>query len=222
MKRIFYSTAAIALIAGLMPIDRAHGFDANLSNLIKSGSVSPSYTLINNDQMDLEEAKDFIASLSTDGIAFLKDPDLTDVQRKKEFQKLLNKNFDLNTIGRFSMGPYWRQASADQKVEFQKLFDDRIVQTYSNRFEEYQGQEVIVKSARPEGRADILVNSFLVGKGHADVRIDWRLREKAGQFKIIDVLVEGVSMALTQRSDFSSVIQRGGGDIDVLLDHLRM
>ncbi len=51
--------------------------------------------------------------------------------------------------------------------------------------------------------------------------VDWRVRQVGGGYKVVDILVEGVSMALTQRSDFASVIQRGGGDIEVLLEQLR-
>ena len=65
------------------------------------------------------------------------------------------------------------------------------------------------------------MNSSIIPNGGSKIKVDWRVREKNGQMKVIDVVIEGVSMALTQRSDFSSVIQRGGGKIDVLLEHLR-
>jgi phospholipid transport system substrate-binding protein len=58
-------------------------------------------------------------------------------------------------------------------------------------------------------------------EGKPPVKVDWRVRNKDGRYKIVDVLVEGVSMSLTQRSDFSSVIQAGGGDVQVLLNHLK-
>ena len=78
-----------------------------------------------------------------------------------------------------------------------------------------------VSGFRDDGKKDILVNSYIVPKGGSKVKVDWRVREKNGKMKIIDVIIEGVSMSLTQRSDFSSVIQRGGGKIEVLLEHLR-
>ena len=96
-----------------------------------------------------------------------------------------------------------------------------IVSVYSRRFSDYNGQSLEVKSARPEGKYDVLVQSFIVPDNGQKIRLDWRVRPKKGRYKVVDVIVEGVSMALTQRSDFASVIQRGGGDVSVLLDHLK-
>ena len=76
-------------------------------------------------------------------------------------------------------------------------------------------------NARAEGKRDILVNSEVQAQNGQAIKVDWRLRDRKGSFKVIDVIVEGVSMSVTQRSDFSSVIQRGGGNIEVLLKHLR-
>ena len=96
-----------------------------------------------------------------------------------------------------------------------------IVRVYSSRLNEYNGEGFEVKSFRDTGKNDILVTSYIVPNGGSKVQVDWRVREKNGSMKIIDVIIEGVSMSLTQRSDFSSVIQRGGGDVDVLIQHLK-
>jgi len=88
------------------------------------------------------------------------------------------------------------------------------------RFSEYGGQEIEVRKARPEGKKDILVSSAIVGGDGPEIDVDWRVRYSAGKYQVIDVVVEGVSMALTQRSEFASVIQRGGGSVDVLIAHL--
>lgn len=167
-------------------------------------------------------AKDFIDRVAKRGIGFLDNPDLSDAQRKKEFSKLLRDSFDMNTIGRFALGKHWRTASEAQRKEYLKLFKNMVVEVYSERFKEYDGQVLEVVKARPEGKADAIVTSkILPNGGGSEVQIDWRVRHKNGGYKIVDVVVAGVSMALTQRSDFASVIQRGGGDISVLLDHLR-
>ena len=71
------------------------------------------------------------------------------------------------------------------------------------------------------GKNDVLVTSYIVPDAGSKVQVDWRVRNKNGSYQIIDVIIEGVSMTMTQRSDFSSVIQRGGGDFEVLLAHLR-
>ena len=88
-------------------------------------------------------------------------------------------------------------------------------------FSEYEGQEIEVVGSRAQNERDVLVNSILKQASGPDVKVDWRVRQRNGKFRVVDIIVEGVSMALTQRSDFSSVIQRGGGDIEALLSHLR-
>ena len=97
-----------------------------------------------------------------------------------------------------------------------------VVNVYAQRFGDYKGQKFEVKSARPVGNGDVLVTSFIIPTDGSDnIQVDWRVRNKGGTMKIVDVLVSGVSMSVTQRSDFSSVIQRGGGSVDVLLKYLK-
>ena len=168
-----------------------------------------------------EKAKKFISNLSENGIGFLKDDSLSEDQKQKAFKKLLNNDFDMNTIARFSLGRYWKTANKAQRQEYLKLFKTMILNVYSSRFQEYQGQAINVKNARKEGKRDILVQTVLKQEGSPEIQIDWRVRKKNNNYKVIDIVVEGVSMALTQRSDFSSVIQRGGGDTEALLVHLR-
>ncbi len=175
-----------------------------------------------NDALSLG-SQSLIQDIAKRGIGFLSDKSLTQTKRESEFRKLLNDNFDMETIGRFALGRHWKTATDVQKKEYQKLFNEMIVRVYTARFKEYDGQTLEVKTARKDGtNTDAIVNTVLVPKaGEQAVVIDWRVRQKNGKFKVVDIIVEGVSMALTQRSDFASVIQRGGGDLEVLLATLR-
>lgn len=141
--------------------------------------------------------------------------------REERVRKILQDNFDIQTIGRFALGTYWREVSEKQRKEYMSLFEDMIVQTYTARFEDYSGQVLKVDGSTPLGKEDSLVNSRVVQEGGPPVNLEWRVRNNNGVLKVIDVVVEGVSMSITQRSDFSAVIQRGGGDIEVLLSSLR-
>ena len=170
---------------------------------------------------DQAAAKATVEKLGSEAISFLEDSSLNDAQKAAKFRTLLQRTFDMQTIGRFALGRYWRTATPAQQKEYLKLFEDMIVRVYSSRFDEYDGQDFIVKSVTDTGKGDALVTSMITPPRGADVQVDWRMREKNGRPHVIDVIIEGVSMGLTQRSDFSSVIQRGGGNIDVLLDHLR-
>ncbi len=166
-------------------------------------------------------AKVFVESMGHRAIGFLGDPEVSPEQRKEEFRKLLSDSFDMKTIGRFSLGRYWRVSTPQQREEYLALFEEMVVDVYSERFSDYRGQNFEVRSFRAEGEKDVLVTSYIVPDGDPEIRVDWRVRFKNGQYKIIDVIVEGVSMSVTQRSDFASVIQRGGGNVQVLLEHLR-
>lgn len=162
----------------------------------------------------------FIGKMTSHAIDFLANPELSFEQRKVQFRTLLRRDFDLRTIGRFVLGRYWNQATPAQQKEYLKLFEERVVNIYSNRFKEYDGQKIEVRGSRPEGD-DTLVTTFIVSDSSKPIQIDWRVRNKGGAYKIVDVVVEGVSMSMTQRSDYASVIQTGGGDIEFLLTSLR-
>ena len=167
-----------------------------------------------------EGAVNFVQKMTDHAIGFLANPDLSHDQRKAEFRGMLKKSFDLRTIGRFVLGKYWKQATPKQQQEYLKLFEERLVNIYSNRFKEYDGQKIEISGARPEGD-DTLVTTFIVSDSSKPIQIDWRVRNKGGAYKIVDVVVEGVSMGVTQRSDYASVIQSGGGDVEYLLTSLR-
>ncbi|MGB0720634.1 MAG: MlaC/ttg2D family ABC transporter substrate-binding protein [Bdellovibrionales bacterium] len=166
-------------------------------------------------------AEAFVQKTADQGIGFLSDSNLSAAKKKQSFQKLLQNNFDMKTIGRFALGRYWNVASDAERAEYQKLFNAMIVEVYSRRFGDYTGESLEVRSSRQDSASDVTVTSFIVPKSGQDIQLDWSVRYKNGSYRVVDVKVEGVSMALTQRSEFASVIQRGGGQVAVLLDHLR-
>lgn len=209
---IFASTIISTSVSAAPLVSQAYGLENN--------KTISSTVLIST--QNTAAAKIFIEDLATKGISFLEDNSLNQDQRRKEFRNVLKNNFDMKTIARFALGTYWRQATKAEKKEYLALFENTVVNVYSRRFSEYNGQEFEVASARPQGKRDTIVTSYIVQNGGQKISIDWRLRQKKdGSLKIIDIMVEGVSMSVTQRSDFSSVIQRGGGKVNVLIEHLR-
>jgi phospholipid transport system substrate-binding protein len=164
----------------------------------------------------------FVKQTTDRGLSFLANPNLGEAQKRSEFRSLLNSSFDLDTIGRFALGKFWNTATPAERAEYMGLFRKMVVDTYSNRFSEYKGQVLEVLSSRKVGN-DYLVASVMRQPkgGGTDVKIDWRVRNKGAGFKIVDVIVEGVSMSVTQRSDFASVIQGSGGKVSTLIDSLK-
>jgi len=168
----------------------------------------------------LQGAQDFVQDLAETGIAFLSNPDLSQSGKTKQFKVLLERNFDLEKIGRYALGRYWRVATDKQKKEYQKLFKDMILNVYSDRFKEYKNQDVDIVSSNQKGK-NILVSSVIKDPEGPDIKLDWVVRQNNGGYKVIDVLVEGVSMVITQRSDFASVIQKNGGEVQALIDMMK-
>ena len=163
----------------------------------------------------------FIQELGDTALMSLTVKDISREAREKRVRKILQKNFDIRTIARFALGTYWREATKPQRKEYMILFENMIVRTYTARFEDYSSQKLKVTGDMPSGKRDFLVFSQIIQEDGPPVNLEWRLRKKDDNLKIIDVVVEGISMSITQRSDFSAVIQRGGGKVDALLTSLR-
>ena len=165
-------------------------------------------------------AEHFISSMATRALEFLGSAAAQE-QKKASFRALLNDSFDLETIGRFALGRYWKTAATQERNEYLTLFRKMIVEVYAKRFGDYKGQKFETRGHRVDGDKDTIVTSYIIPGDGPEVQVDWRVRYKNRKYQIVDVIVEGVSMSVTQRSDFAAVIQRGGGDIQVLLTHLR-
>jgi phospholipid transport system substrate-binding protein len=165
----------------------------------------------------------FVQRLGDKALTSLTARDIDGQERARRVRTLLRDNFDIGTIGRYVLGTNWRTATEAQRAEYVKLFEDMIVQTYSRRFAEYSGQSFKVTGTLPpqEGSNDTIVSSLILQQNGPPVSVDWRVRDKGGSMKIVDVVVENISMSVTQRSDFSAVIQQGGGKVEALLASLR-
>ena len=146
----------------------------------------------------------------------------TDEQRTKVFRELLTGSFELGTIARFALGRYWRVASSDQRKEYRRLFEEFLVLAYANRFRDLSGVELRVTSVREINKRDRLVLSEVdPGGGRPPIRIGWRVRTTKQGLRVVDVIVDGISMSVTQRDQFAAAIRSAGGKVDGLLAMLR-
>lgn len=218
LKTSAFLTGAAAILLSVSPMALAQAADLTAPE----GSQATAATEAAASTEASQGAFKFVQATADAGLKFLSNPSATMTEKKAQFRKLLDNSFDLDTIGRFALGRYWNSATPAQQRDYLTQFRRMVVDVYANRFGDYKGQKFETKSFRSISDTDTLVTSFIhpVGGGE-DIQVDWRVRLKGGKYKIVDVLVAGVSMSVTQRSDFASVIQRGGGNIDVLIDHLK-
>lgn len=142
-------------------------------------------------------------------------------ERQARFRHLFRTDFDGPGIARFVLGRYWRNASAEEQKEFLKLFEDYVVFVYSTRLSDFSGEKFKINGSRTDQDSVIVSTDLLTPGAAAPLKLDWRLVSDAGAFKISDVIIEGVSMMVTQRSEFASVIQRHGGRVEGLLTLMR-
>ncbi len=165
-----------------------------------------------------------------DSIAQLGDKAQNIVQSKEElgyeaskvkFREMVAKNFDVNTIARFTLGRYWRAATAEEQKEFTGLVQDAILDKYADRILEYNGERFTTTDARAVNDKDAIVNMTVKPEGNPETIFAWRVRNFNGEYRVIDLSIEGISMSVTHRNDFSSIIQRNGGQIEPLLALLR-
>ncbi len=164
-------------------------------------------------------ASAFITDLADRAIVILQSNGDNLENREAQFRVLLSAGFDMPFIGRFVLGKHWRKATPQERADYQALFTEFILKTYSRRMGGYAGQTFAVADARPAGKKDVMVKTRIVQPNGPPINADWRVRPQNGQYKIIDIMVEGVSMAVTQRSEFNAVVRQRG--IQGLLQALR-
>ena len=164
-------------------------------------------------------ASHFIKSVGEQAIGVLQRQDISLDTREAHFRGLLEGGFDLAFIARFTLGRHWRRASPGQQAEFAEVFGEYILQTYSMRLGGYAGEKLTIVDERPAGEKDVIVHTRIDRPSGAPIDARWRVRTTGERLRIIDIMVEGVSMAVTQRNEFASVAQNRG--LDELVEILR-
>lgn len=166
-------------------------------------------------------ATSFVQTLADEAFAVLQNNSLSQAQRDQQFRQLLQKGFALDVIGNGVLGTARRTATPDQLKAFHSAFPDYVIRIYSSRLTEYGNSNLKVTGTAPAPRGDIYVRTVVTGPSvQQPIRADWRVREVAGRgLKIIDLSLEGVSMAVTQRDEFNAKIQARG--LDNLIAEMR-
>jgi phospholipid transport system substrate-binding protein len=142
-------------------------------------------------------------------------------RRRQQVAAILRRAVDIEGVGRFILGRWWRQASAAEQQEYMRLFEETLIRNLSARFGEYQGVRFALGRAQQRTEDDVLVNTIIERPNIAPFSLDWRVGDVNGQPRVVDVIAEGTSLRLTQRSEYSAVIQRNNGQVSALLAAMR-
>jgi phospholipid transport system substrate-binding protein len=142
-------------------------------------------------------------------------------QRRQQVAAILRRAVDIEGVGRFILGRWWRQATPAEQQEYMRLFEETLIRNLSARFGEYQGVRFSLGRSQQRAEEDVLVNTIIERPNIAPFSLDWRVGNVNGQPKVVDVIAEGTSLRLTQRSEYSAVIQRNNGQVSALLAAMR-
>ncbi len=164
-------------------------------------------------------AVSFIEALATETLAVLTEPEATEESKEARVKVLVARGFDLPQISKFVLGRFWRSATEEQLSEYHELFERSVVGSYTHALVASGGTGFEILSSQRLSATDVLVNSRLERSEGPPIGAGWRVRLVGGTPKIIDVVHEGVSLALPQRQEYASVIERQG--IEGLLAILR-
>lgn len=167
------------------------------------------------------DARSFIQALADTAMKTVAVKDLSDDERALRFRNLFVNTFDLPEISKLVLGRYWRPATPEQRGEFQKLFEDIQVYTWTRRFKEYSGETLDIFGVEADASGDSLVVSQIRRHNLAPINVSWRVRKDGEIFRVVDIIVEGASMIVTYRSDYSGVLSSQGGKLDGLLAVMR-
>lgn len=170
-----------------------------------------------------ESISRFIETLGDEAIRQLSPYGITPDERERRFRELLRANFDLPRISRFVLGRYGRQATEAELREFQALYEDLMVLTYARLFATYAGETFAVRRAvgEPNERYRVVMTEVNLPNAGDKVRLDWQVLTEGNRHAVVDVRVEGVSMAIAQRDEYAAILERNGGKIAALLAELR-
>lgn len=167
-----------------------------------------------------KDARALVQNLADRGLKMLGDKSVSRAEREATFGKLFRQNFHIRTIGVFVLGRHWRRATPEQRKEYLEVFETLIVKTYTVRLSQYAGEEFKIRSAGGPDRGVYWVDSVVLKPGRSPIPLRWSLRKSRSGLKVVDVVIENLSMAQTQRDDFAAIL-RQRGSIDGLIAALK-
>ena len=167
-----------------------------------------------------EQAKALIELTISDIRKLLREPG-TSESRAPKLETIMQERANVPLLARFSAGRAWREMSSGQKDNFVGAFSRYIAATYSRRFDEYSGDpDISLGNAIDAGRKGILVESPINVPNREPIAVEWLVSDRGGRVEIVDLVIEGISMAATQREEIGAMLDKRNGDVDALIEHL--
>lgn len=171
-------------------------------------------------------AEAVVRNLAERAWALLHRSDLDERHRLDQLTQLLTSETDVALLSRLVLGRHWQELTETQRSGYEQLFDAVVMRNLARRLDQYANgaggpldQHFRILGSQPAGKDDVLVRTKVVTQQGDNLDVDWRLRQRDGRPVIIDLIIQGASLLVSQRSEFAAVIERSS--MDGLLAELR-
>lgn len=164
-------------------------------------------------------ARAVISETVDEVLAVLRDKSKPTEERIRALEKIVYGRFDLYVMSRLVLARNWKRFSEEQKEQYVEEFKQYLTNSYGNRIERYDQQEVEIVGEREEPRGDVVVKTKILGGEFEGALVDYRLRKQDSDWRVIDVVIEGISMVSNYRDQFKSIVSSGGPEL--LLEKLK-
>jgi phospholipid transport system substrate-binding protein len=142
-------------------------------------------------------------------------------EKQAKLQAIVDRTVDVSGVAQFCLGRFWRIATPEQKRDYLALFHRVLMINITGKVGEYQGVTFTLGRATPRETGGVMVASIVNRPGTAPSKVDWLVTNDTGSPKIVDVVAEGTSLRLTQRSDYASYLSRNNNNVQALIDAMR-
>ena len=168
------------------------------------------------------DPKDFVNELVQDAITKLADKNLDKDQKAKFVEKLALENVDINALGLYTLGELRKSANSDDITNYQKSFRNYFLKSLTSRLTDYSESKFEILGADKKSESYTIINSKVSpNDGNPEIIIDWRVYTKNPDKPLIrDLIVEGLSLARTQKEEFASILSSNNNDIKALIKKL--
>ena len=163
------------------------------------------------------DPKNFVLELVTEAITTLSDKNLSKDDKTNFVEKIALENVDINALSLYTLGELRKTADKDSLTKYQKTFEKYFLKSLTSRLTDYSSSKFEIISADKKSVNYTIISSKIISESGPDIKIDWRIYTKNPDKPLIrDLIVEGLSLARTQKEEFNSVIQNNDGDLNAL------
>ena len=164
------------------------------------------------------QEEEFVSNFADKAIEILSDESISENDKTSRFTNVVMNAIDLNLISKFVLSITWKNSTDEQKERYLIAFKDYFINSYANKLDQYSGEQVQIVGSEAAGKY-VIVESNIVREGTDTLKINlkWRLINRDGDIKIIDLNIEGISLVIAQREEFQSFLANNDNDIEKLI-----